>query len=69
MALHNFNPSEDEPLLNYQFAWTGLIETVSSQDDSEPKEILLNNLSMQDTPYFIALSSYNAMLEAAKKKP
>ncbi|TKI53367.1 ABC transporter permease [Lysinibacillus mangiferihumi] len=69
MALHNFNPSEDEPLLNYHFAWTGLIETVSSQDDSEPKEILLNNLSMQDTPYFISLSSYNAMLEAAEKKP
>lgn len=69
MALHNFNPSEDEPVLNYHFAWTGLIETVLSQDDSEPKEILLNNLSMQDTPYFISLSSYNAMLEAAERKP
>ncbi|WP_432703250.1 FtsX-like permease family protein [Lysinibacillus sphaericus] len=68
MALHNFYPP-DETVLNYHFAWTGLIETVSSQDDSEPKEILLNNLSMQDTPYFIALSSYNAMLEAAEKKP
>ncbi len=47
MALHNFYTSEDETVLNYHFAWTGLIETVSSQADSEPKEILLNNLSMQ----------------------
>lgn len=69
MALHNFYTPEDEPVLNYHFAWTGLIETVSSQADSEPKEILLNNLSMQYTPYFISLSSYNAMLEAAGKKP
>jgi putative ABC transport system permease protein len=69
MALNNFYPPEDEPVLNYHFAWMGLIETVSSQDDSEPKEILLNNLSLQNTPYFISLSSYNAMLEAAGKKP
>lgn len=69
MALHSFYTPEDEPVLNDHFAWAGLLETVSGQADSEPKEILLNNLSMQDTPYFISLSSYNAMLEAAGKKP
>lgn len=69
MALHNFHTGEDEPVLNYHFAWTGLLETIVSQPDSEPKEILLNNLAQQYTPYFISLSSYNAMLEAAGKKP
>lgn len=66
MALHSFYSSEGEP--HYHFAWTNLIETISNQADSEPKEILLNNFSMQSMPYFIALSSYNAMLEAAGKK-
>lgn len=69
MALQHFYTSEDEAVLNYHFAWTDLIETVSSQADSEPKESLLHNLSIQDAPYFIKLSSYNAMLEAAGKKP
>ncbi|WP_341320474.1 ABC transporter permease [Solibacillus sp. FSL H8-0523] len=66
MALHSFYSSEGEP--HYHFAWTNLIETISNQADSEPKEILLNNFSMQSMPYFIALSSYNSMLEAAGKK-
>lgn len=66
MALHSFYSSEGEP--DYHFAWTGLMEAVSNQADSEPKEILLNNLSQQSMPYFIALSSYNAMLEAASKE-
>lgn len=69
MALDNFFSSEDESVLNYHFAWAGLLEMVASQDDSEPKKILVNNLSMKSTPYFISLSSYNAMLEAAGKKP
>lgn len=66
MALHSFYSSDEEP--HYHFAWTNLIETISNQADSEPKETLLNNFSMQSTPYFIALSSYNAMLEAAGKE-
>lgn len=69
MALHSFYSPDDEPVLNYQFAWTGLIETISSQEDSDPKQILLNNLSSYDSTYFISLSSYNVMLETAGKKP
>ena len=67
MALHSFYSSEGE--LNYHFSWAGFEEAVASQGDSKQKEILLNNLSMQDTPYFISLSSYNSMLTSAGKEP
>lgn len=69
MALHNFYIPEETTTLNYQFSWDGLIQAVEQQPASEIKEILVNNLSMAGTPYFISLASYNAMLETAGKKP
>lgn len=69
MALHNFYIPEETTTLNYQFSWDGLIQAVEQQPASEIKEILVNNLSMAGTPYFISLASYNTMLETAGKKP
>lgn len=69
MALHNFYIPEETTTLNYQFSWDGLIQVVEQQPASEIKEILVNNLSMAGTPYFISLASYNTMLETAGKKP
>ena len=72
MSLHSFSSPYDESLdenLNYHFSWAGLEKAVASQGDSQQKEILLNNLSMQSNPYFISLSSYNEMLTSAGKEP
>ena len=68
MALHNFYASEDESTLNFHFAWTGLMEEISNAPDSEAKNILINNFSQKGNPYFISLSSYNDMLQAAGKE-
>ena len=44
-----------------------LINSVKKQDDSEHKDILLNNLGYFDRPYLIPLSSYNKILELQGK--
>ncbi len=41
------------------------MELLTKEEDSEEKEILLNNLGYVDYPYVISLSSYNRLLRAA----
>ena len=72
MALGYFGPSSEEPseeFPHYHFSWAGLEEAVAKEATSHNKDVLLNNLSMQSGPYFIELSSYNAMLTSAGKEP
>ncbi|MGG7057919.1 ABC transporter permease [Clostridium nigeriense] len=54
---------------NDKFSAEGLIKAVEKQDDSQGKEILLNNLQYLDRPYLISLSSYNKLLEIQGKDP
>lgn len=42
-----------------------VMELLTEEEDSEEKEILLNNLGYVDYPYVISLSSYNRLLKAA----
>ncbi|MEK5481628.1 ABC transporter permease [Viridibacillus sp. FSL R5-0888] len=72
MKIGNFDPTDAEMSANtaaHTFSWSGLEETISKEKSSEEKERLLSNLSYQDEPYFIALSSYNAMLTSINKAP
>ncbi len=46
------------------FSWGGLEEVVSREKSSLEKENLLKNLSYQDRPYLISLTSYNSMLKS-----
>lgn len=55
--------------ISNSFSWSGLIEAVSNEEYSQEKEILLNNLSQQDSPYLISLSSYNRMLQSNNESP
>lgn len=72
MKIGYFWPAESELSANqaaHTFSWSGLEETISKEKSSEEKESLLRNLSNQNKPYFIALSSYNAMLTSINKAP
>ncbi|MBS4192309.1 ABC transporter permease [Bacillus sp. FJAT-49705] len=72
MNLGQFWPSDSEMSENTAsrtFSWSGLEESISREKNSEEKENLLRNLSMQDMPYFISLSSYNTMLISINKAP
>ncbi|WP_291583214.1 FtsX-like permease family protein [Clostridium sp. UBA6640] len=50
-------------------SWAGLEEAVSKEENSQEKEYLLRDLSYQDRPYLIAVSSYNKVLESTNKSP
>lgn len=54
---------------NAKFSWSGLVESIANEEDSEYKESLLNNLSYKENPYFISVSSYNALLTSINKEP
>ncbi|KYC88500.1 hypothetical protein B4102_4032 [Heyndrickxia sporothermodurans] len=72
MKLGHFRPSDTEKSENEAlstFSWSGLLESVSSEVNSQEKEILLSNLSAQDSPYLISLSSYNKLLNLINKSP
>lgn len=58
-----------ENTVAHTFSWVGLEEAVSREKNSEEKEKLLNNLSHQDTPYLISLTSYNKLLKSIDKAP
>lgn len=51
------------------FSWSGLEELISREKNSDEKDNLLRNLSYQDSPYLISLSSYNALLKSINKAP
>lgn len=70
MELGNFSPIDSETSENTAArTWSGLEEAISKEKDSEEKENLLRNLSMNDSPYFISLSSYNTILTSINKAP
>ncbi|HCO74522.1 MAG TPA: ABC transporter permease [Clostridium sp.] len=58
-----------EDVATYTFSWEGLEKSISKEKDSEEKENLLRNLSYQDRPYLISLSSYNTLLKSMGKEP
>lgn len=68
MALHSFYEADETSTLNYHFALSGLMDEISKAAPSESKDILMNNFSQASSMYFISLSSYNEMLQAAGKK-
>lgn len=68
MAVHSFSAEEDMSTLNYHPAWSGVLEEISKAAPSESKDVLMNNFSQASSMYFISLSSYNEMLQAAGKK-
>lgn len=49
------------------FQMDSVIEPLRSLTQSEDRDILLDNLSLEDYPYLICLSDYNRLLEAAGK--
>ncbi len=72
MKLGNLRtPYKDMPenTVAHTFSWAGLEEAVSREKNSEEKESLLRNLSYQDSPYLISLTSYNALLKSTNKSP
>lgn len=63
-ALHTI-----ESMSAKSFSWAGLEDNIAKEKSSEQQKVLLSNLSYQAEPYFIALSSYNAMLTSSNKAP
>ena len=68
MAVHSFSAEDDMSTLNYNPAWSGVLEEISKAAPSESKDVLMNNFSQASSMYFISLSSYNEMLQAIGKK-
>lgn len=68
MAVHSFSAEDDMSTLNYHPAWSGVLKEISKAAPSESKDVLMNNFSQASSMYFISLSSYNDMLQAAGKK-
>ncbi|TFD92264.1 FtsX-like permease family protein [Jeotgalibacillus sp. R-1-5s-1] len=65
--LWRFDPEENEWLDT--FSWSGLSESVSKEVYSKEKENLLSELTTDNRPYLISLSSYNDMLRSVNKPP
>lgn len=53
----------------FSFNTDNIKEVVNSLDNSEGKDILVNNLQYFDAPYLISLDSYNNILKMQGKKP
>lgn len=51
------------------FSGEGLIQAVSSLEDSEEKSNLIESLGYFTAPYYISLSGYNQLLELAGEEP
>ena len=68
MAVNSYSAEEDMLTYNYNPAWSGVLEEISKAEPSESKDVLMNNFSQAMSMYFISLSSYNDMLQAAGKK-
>lgn len=56
--------TEEETYENV-YAMDRFINAIDALPDSDDKNILLNNLGYQETPYLISLSGYNALLSGA----
>ena len=51
------------------FSGAELYEAVKAQEDSQGREVLLNNLQYFDEPYLISLSGYNRILKLKGAAP
>jgi len=51
------------------FSWSGLEDSISKEKNLDEKDNLLRDLSYQDRPYLISLSSFNALLKSINKAP
>ena len=72
MELGQFWPTDPETSENTEaraFSWSGLEEAIAKEKNSQEKDSVLRNFASLDIPYFISLSSYNAMLQATNKAP
>ena len=73
MNLGHFHPSEDEHSENEAlsaFSWSGLLQTLSKEENTKENENLISYLSsLEEHPYFISLSSYNQLLHSINKSP
>lgn len=67
--IKDYYPMKLGSLRTESFSWAGLEEAVSKEENSQEKEHLLRDLSYQDRPYLIAVSSYNKILESMNKPP
>lgn len=67
--IKDYYPMKLGSLRTESFSWAGLEEAVSKEENSQEKEYLLRDLSYQDRPYLIAVSSYNKILESMNKPP
>ncbi|MHA0858108.1 hypothetical protein ACH8E3_14635 [Paenibacillus sp. CMAA1364] len=68
MRLGHIQPSETEDTASATFSWAGLVDSISKEKESDEKDNLVRYLS-SNTPYFIALSSYNTLLQSVNKAP
>ncbi len=67
--IKDYYPMKLGSLRTESFSWAGLEEAVSKEENSQEKEHLLRDLSYQDRPYLIAVSSYNKILGSMNKPP
>lgn len=67
--LKSSHAETSEDVATHTFSWEGLEKSISKEKDSEEKENILRNLSYQDRPYLISLSSYNTLLKSTGKDP
>ena len=67
--IKEYYPMKLGSLRTESFSWAGLEEAVSKEENSQEKEHLLRDLSYQDRPYLIAVSSYNKILGSMNKSP
>ncbi|WP_454054920.1 FtsX-like permease family protein [Clostridium sp. Marseille-Q7071] len=67
--IKDYYPMKLGNLRTESFSWAGLEEAVSKEENSQEKEYLLRDLSYQDSPYLITVSSYNKVLESMNKSP
>lgn len=68
MAVESFRTEESRLTMDYHPAWSGVLEELSKVAPSDSKDVLMNNFSQASSMYFISLTSYNDMLQAAGKK-
>ncbi|ABW18528.1 ABC transporter permease [Alkaliphilus oremlandii] len=66
MKMGNLYHSEGE---TNTFSWAAVVEQASKEKDSVEKENLMRDLSYDDSPYLISVSSYNHILQSIGKEP
>jgi putative ABC transport system permease protein len=58
-----------ENTAGHTFSWAGLVKVLSGEKSSVERENVLRDLSYQNSPYLISLTSYNTLLKSMNKAP